>query len=66
MNQVTKKQIKVATSFRTKGKYFKKETVIVPKIILHGNYLERADFNPSNLIEVIVKKGKIVIKKIPI
>jgi hypothetical protein len=63
-NTNEKRHIKVATAFKVTGKYYSKQTIITPKIILQGNYLQRANFNPKDMVEESLKNGAITLKKI--
>ncbi len=67
MKQTTeteKRNIKVATTFKRKGTSFNRIFVITSKIILQGNYLQKANFLPSDSVEVSLSNGVIILKKI--
>ena len=62
-NYEVKRNIKVSAAVKTKGDYFNRVPFIIPKIILQGNYLTKANFHPADMVEVILKKGKFILKK---
>ncbi len=63
ITEIEKRNIKVATAFKRKGNSFQRTFVITPKIILKGNYLQKANFNPADVIEVLLSNGEIVLRK---
>ncbi len=61
--EIKKRNIKVATTFIRKGTSFKRIFVITSKIILQGNYLQKANFLPADTVEVSLSNGVIILKK---
>ena len=63
LNEIEKRSIKVATTFKRRGNSFNRSFVITSKIILQGNYLQKANFNPADKVEVLLRKGEIILRK---
>lgn len=63
VNEIEKRNIKVAATFTSRGNSFNRTFVITSKIILQGNYLQKANFNPADMVEVLLSNGKIILRK---
>lgn len=60
----SKRKIKVSTAYKMQGSYFSRKYISTSRIILQGDYLQKANFHPNDSIEVLLNDGIITLKKV--